>query len=138
MQNQYFTLPLFEAQAFVVRDVILGRLSLPSNQIMQADDSTWSNREREVTKAASSCTAEIDFQADYITSLMKLTDCPKFNIEGIKNAFFAWTLSGSSMRCRDRSFRSLALGTMTASPRTTWKETLDDSLACAEVLKSDT
>jgi trimethylamine monooxygenase len=37
MQNQHYTLPMFDAQAFWVMDVILGKISLPEKESMIAD-----------------------------------------------------------------------------------------------------
>jgi len=44
MQDQWFTFNMFDAQAWYVRDVILGKIQVPSKDEMQAD---WAQRRKE-------------------------------------------------------------------------------------------
>lgn len=41
MQDQYFTFNMFDAQAWYARDVILGRIALPSKEERQKDIDHW-------------------------------------------------------------------------------------------------
>ncbi len=45
MQDQYYTFNMFDVQAWFVRDVILGKISLPELKIMRADSHGWRERE---------------------------------------------------------------------------------------------
>ena len=45
MQDQFYTFSMFDAQAWYARDVILGRIKLPSKAEMAKDDAAWVKRE---------------------------------------------------------------------------------------------
>ena len=45
MQDQYYTFSMFDAQAWYVRDVIMGRIELPSREEMEKDAAQWQARE---------------------------------------------------------------------------------------------
>ncbi|WP_319381285.1 hypothetical protein [Thiomicrorhabdus sp.] len=67
MQDQWYTFNMFDAQAWYVRDIILGRILLPETQAeMSAHSMQW--REKELTLQ----TAEemYTFQGDYIQELI--------------------------------------------------------------------
>ena len=65
MQDQFYTFSMFDAQAWYARDVILGRIKLPSKEEMQKDDDAWVKREEALKDAFE----KIDFQADYVREL---------------------------------------------------------------------
>ena len=48
MQDQFYTFNMFDAQAWWVRDVILGRISLPSLIEMQQHSAKWEAREAQL------------------------------------------------------------------------------------------
>ena len=77
MQDQFYTFSMFDAQAWYARDVILGRIKLPSKEAMQKDDDAWVKREEALKDAFE----KIDFQADYVRELCEATDYPKFDID---------------------------------------------------------
>ena len=77
MQDQFYTFSMFDAQAWYARDVILGRIKLPSKEAMQKDDDAWVKREEALKDAFE----KIDFQADYVRELCDATDYPKFDID---------------------------------------------------------
>ena len=68
---------MFDAQTWYARDVILGRIKLPSKEAMQKDDDAWVKREEALKDAFE----KIDFQADYVRELCDATDYPKFDID---------------------------------------------------------
>lgn len=127
MQDQYYTFSMFDAQAFVARDVVLGRLPLPGNDAMAADVAAWLGRYAEVT----SVMEQIDFQTDYVRDLMTLTDYPAFDLDMVRQHFVSWEhdKDDSITGYRDRSFASPCTGTVGPAPHTTWWDELDDSLA---------
>jgi trimethylamine monooxygenase len=128
MQDQWYTFNMFDAQAWYVRDVILGRLALPALSEMKADFENW--RAREATLEGDE--ANIRFQADYIKALMELTDYPTFDIESTVKVFLEWEHNKHEniMTFRDCCHRSVLTGTMSPAHHTPWMEALDDSMDC--------
>ena len=127
MQDQWYTFNMFDAQAWYVRDIIMGKIALPeTKEQMSAHSMTW--RERELTLE----TAEemFTFQGDYILELIEATDYPTFDIEGVRNTFLEWKnhKKENIMAFRDHSYRSLMTGTMSPPHHTPWIDALDDSL----------
>lgn len=134
MQDQWYTFNMFDAQAWYVRDIIMGTISLPESQQAMTDNSlSW--RERELTLE----TAEemFTFQGDYIMELIEATDYPTFDIEGVRKTFLEWKnhKKENIMTFRDYSYRSLMTGTQSPAHHTPWIDALDDSL---EAYLSDT
>lgn len=127
MQDQYYTFNMFDAQAFVARDVVLGRLPLPGGDAMAADVAAWLAKYAEVT----SVMEQIDFQTDYVRDLMTLTDYPAFDLDMVRQHFVTWEhdKDDSITGYRDKSFASPCTGTVGPAPHTTWWDELDDSLA---------
>lgn len=126
MQDQYFTFNMFDAQAWYVRDVILGRIQLPGAPERAADIKAWRDRQ----DALSSPNECIDFQAQYIRDLMQPTDYPDFPIEKQAELLKQWLLDKKEniMTFRDKSYRSTITGTMAARLPKPWLEIKDDSL----------
>ena len=126
MQDQYYTFNMFDAQAWFVRDVIMGRLELPSGADMTADTHAWRAREEALEDAYQ----EIDFQTEYVRDLMQYTDYPPFDLDKVAQLFKEWKHDKVEgiMTFRDRSYRSVLTGTMAPPHHTPWLEALDDSL----------
>ncbi|WNG89074.1 NAD(P)/FAD-dependent oxidoreductase [Mycobacterium sp. ITM-2016-00317] len=127
MQDQYYTFNMFDAQAFVARDVVLGRLPLPDPDAMAADIDAWLAKYAEV----SGVMEHIDFQTDYVRDLMSLTDYSAFDLDLVREHFVTWEhdKDASITGYRDKSFASPCTGTVGPRPHTTWWDELDDSLA---------
>jgi len=127
MQDQWFTFNMFDAQAWYARDLILGRVTLPEPEIMQAEWEKWRVAE-EALEATDE--ANIRFQADYIDRLVKMTDYPSFNIDGVVQAFLAWEhhKHENIMTFRDQPHRSLMTGNMAPVHHTPWLQAFDDSI----------
>ena len=70
MQDQYYTFSMFDAQAWYVRDVILGRIALPPREEMEKDMAEWQARE----EALEDPIQDIDYQTDYCKDLSAPTD----------------------------------------------------------------
>jgi trimethylamine monooxygenase len=126
MQDQWYSFNMFDAQAWFARDVMLGRITLPSLQKMQADTLAW----HEAEKSLENVHAMYKFQGDYIMRLIEQTDYPTFDIEGVRQTFLAWKKHKKEniMTFRDHTYCSLMTGTQASPHHTTWLEALDDSL----------
>ena len=126
MQDQWYTFNMFDAQAWYARDVIMGRLDLPSQAEMHADIDKW----REAEDNLPDDYACIEFQGKYAMDLMALTDYPEFDCAGANEAFFQWKKHKKEniMTFRDNGYKSALTGTMAPAHHTPWKDALDDSL----------
>lgn len=125
-QDQYYTFNMFDAQAWYVRDVLLGRKQLPDAERMRADSRHWLERE----EACIGAEEEIDFQAAYIRDLVADTDYPAFDIEGVAELFKQWKRDKKKdiLGYRDRQYRSTMTGTLAPPHHTPWMQAMDDSL----------
>ncbi|MFD5493030.1 NAD(P)-binding domain-containing protein [Streptomyces sp. NPDC127091] len=125
-QDQWFTFNMFDAQAWYVRDLILGRAELPSETERAASIAEW----RERFEKLSSDAEEVRFQADYVRDLLRQTDYPEFDLDRVVEIFLAWKRDKKAdiMGYRDRAYRSVMTGTLAAEHHTPWLEELDDSI----------
>ncbi len=127
MQDQWYTFNMFDAQAWYVRDVIMGRLAVPGSQAERAADVV-------ARVAAEDAVADgyeaIAYQGDYVQELIDLTDYPSFDIPGSNAAFYAWKKHKvkNIMTFRDNAYASVMTGTMAPLHHTPWKDALEDSL----------
>ncbi|MBB5373333.1 NAD(P)-binding domain-containing protein [Acidocella aromatica] len=126
MQDQYYTFNMFDAQAWFARDVMLGKVNLPSLEEMQADSQTY----REKEESTISASEDIDFQCGYIRDLLGLTDYPDFKPEIMAEQFKEWKHHKEEdvLTYRHHSFRSAITRTMAPPLKTPWMQQLDDSL----------
>ena len=127
MQDQYYTFNMFDAQAWWARDVMLGRIELPSTAEMAADSAGWLERE----EALETAYEEIDFQGDYTQDLVDATDYPDFNIAEVNRMFKEWKghKNADIMGYRNLGFPSTLTGTVAPIHHTPWMEAMDDSMA---------
>lgn len=125
MQDQWYSFNMFDAQAWYARDVMLGRIALPSLTEMQAHTLQWHETEKNLEDVH----AMYKFQGDYIAALIEQTDYPSFDIEAVRLTFLAWKQhkKDNIMTFRDKTYRSLMTGTMAAPHHTPWLDALDDS-----------
>ena len=126
MQDQWFTFNMFDAQAWWVRDAIMGKIAIPSKAEMEADVTDRVARE----DAGADDYDAIWYQGDYIKELIGETDYPTFDVEGACMAFKEWKghKKQNIMTFRDNSYKSVMTGTMAPVHHTPWKDALDDSL----------
>lgn len=127
MQDQWYSFNMFDAQAWYVRDIIMGRIALPATkEEMTADSMKW--REKELTLE----TAEemYTYQGDYIQGLIDATDYPSFDIPAVNQAFLEWKhhKKENIMTFRDHAYASIMTGTMSPKHHTPWIDALDDSM----------
>lgn len=126
MQDQYFTFNMFDAQAWYVRDVMLGKIKLPELAAREADENTWLAEYEQVTTVD----AEIDFQAKYIRDLTNVTDYPEFAVEKQGEIFKQWQKDKQVdiMGFREKAYRSTLTDTLAPELPQPWLEIMDDSL----------
>lgn len=127
MQDQYYTFTMFDAQAWFARDVILGRIALPSRDEMEADIATWRARQNTLDGTSD----DIDFQTDYVRDLLGYSDYPNFDLGLVREHFNTWERHKEECITgyRDRSFSSARTGTVGPVHHTPWWNEPDDSLA---------
>jgi trimethylamine monooxygenase len=126
MQDQWFTFNMFDAQAWYVRDVIMGHIAIPDLVARQADVADRVARE----DAGEDDYDAIWYQGDYIKELIADTDYPSFDVEGACQAFKEWKghKKKDIMTFRNNAYKSVITGTMAPIHHTPWKDALDDSL----------
>lgn len=126
MQDQWFTFNMFDAQAWWVRDAILGKIVLPGEAERAADVVARIAGE----DAGKDSHDAIHYQGDYVKELIAETDYPSFDVDGACEAFFEWKdhKAKDIMAFRNHSYRSVMTGTMAEPHHTPWKDALDDSL----------
>jgi trimethylamine monooxygenase len=126
MQDQYYTFNMFDAQAWYARDVILGRLMLPSSEARNADIVSWCSREEAVTNPFEG----IDFQTEYVRDLLTATDYPHLDVDRVAQLFKDWEhhKGESILGYRDHCYPSTLTGNLAPKHHTRWMEAMDDSL----------
>ncbi|MAC73781.1 MAG: potassium transporter [Marinovum sp.] len=127
MQDQWFTFNMFDAQAWWARDVMMGKIEIPSDKAALMADVA----ERETREEASDDTKyAIKYQGDYVKELVAETDYPNFDVDGACEAFYQWKnhKSVNIMTFRDNAYKSVITGTMAPIHHTPWKDALDDTL----------
>ena len=125
MQDQYYTFNMFDAQAWYARDVIMGRIALPSKDEIAADIARWLAAEALLETPFQA----IDFQTDYMKELIPATDYPMFDLDSAAALFKVWEHDKEKniMGYRDNSYVSIMTGNLAPKHHTPWLEALDDS-----------
>lgn len=126
MQDQYYTFNMFDAQAWYARDVILGRIALPSEAEQDADIAKWRAAEEKLSNPFEA----IDFQTEYVRDLLEPTDYPRLDVDHVAALFKEWEhhkVEGI-LTYRDRSYPSTLTGNMAPVHHTPWIKAMDDSL----------
>jgi trimethylamine monooxygenase len=128
MQDQWFTFNMFDAQAWYVRDIILGRIAVPQDKDVLAADVAERVAREDVSDDVKYA---IRYQGDYVKELIADTDYPSFDVDGACEAFYQWKKHKSEdiMAFRDNCYQSVITGTMAPKHHTPWKDALDDSMA---------
>lgn len=125
-QDQWFTFNMFDAQAWYVRDVILGNAVLPSAAEQRQSIDEWLGRFNSLQTAAD----EVQFQAGYIRDLIEQTDYPMFDLDEVCRIFLSWKEDKhrNILNYRDQVYPSVMTGTLAAVHHTPWLREHDDSL----------
>ena len=126
MQDQWYTFNMFDAQAWYVRDVIMGRIEVPDLASREADVKARKDAEA----ALEDDYACIDYQGAYTKELIDETDYPSFDIDASNRAFHEWKKHKKKdiMTFRNNGYTSPMTGTKAPPHHTPWKDALDDSL----------
>lgn len=126
MQDQYYTFNMFDAQAWYARDVILGRIRLPSYGEMADDIAKWVAFEEQLQNPFEA----IDFQTEYVRDLLSVTDYPRLDVDMVAKLFKEWEHHKSEdiLTYRDRAYPSTLTGTIAPVHHTPWMKAMDDSL----------
>jgi trimethylamine monooxygenase len=126
MQDQFYTFSMFDAQAWLARDYILGKYKLPSRAEMEKETAGWVARE----EALQNPTEMIDFQTDYMKDLVRDIDYPKLDLDMAARLFKEWEhhKEESILGYRNHAFASPVTGTMAPLHHTPWLEAMDDSM----------
>lgn len=125
-QDQWLTFNMFDAQAWYVRDIILGRITLPAPAEQRASMDRWLQR----LAGLESAEQEIYFQCDYVRDLIDQTDYPSFDLVKVARILKGWhdAKQEDILNYRDRCYTSVITGTTAAEHHTPWMLELDDSL----------
>ena len=126
MQDQWFTFNMFDAQAWWSRDVIMGKIDLPTQEVMISDVNDRVARE----DAGQDDYDAIWYQGDYVKELIDETDYPSFDVEGACKVFKEWKghKKENIMTFRDNSYKSVITGSMAPIHHTPWKDAMDDTI----------
>jgi trimethylamine monooxygenase len=127
MQDQWFTFNMFDAQAWWVRDAIMGRISIPADKDVLLRDVADRVAGEDAGKDAHDA---IHYQGDYVKELIAETDYPSFDVDGACQAFYDWKEHKKIgiMTFRDNAYASVITGTMAPVHHTPWKDALEDSM----------
>jgi len=120
MHDQVFSMPMFAAQAWFARDVILGNIKYPSAEERQKTHEEYQAKADSI--AALRCF--IDFQGNYIKDLAALTDFPKYDTDGACQVIEDWCNNkiNDPMTFRDQLHTSVVTGTKCLPIKKTWKD----------------
>ncbi len=127
MQDQWFTFNMFDAQAWWVRDVILGRIAIPTDKATLIKDVADRVAREDAGEDAHDA---IHYQGDYVKELIAETDYPSFDVDGACEAFIQWKghKAEGIMTFRDNAYKSVITGTMAPIHHTPWKYALEDTM----------
>lgn len=125
MQDQYYTFNMFDAQAWVARDYMMGKLILPSKEERRADMDQWLAKNDQLESSFD----HVDFQTAYIQDLLRMSDYPDFNVDKVAGMFKEWLKDKDEdiLTYRDKTFQSVVTGTKAEKHHTEWMDELDDS-----------
>ena len=126
MQDLWYSFNMFDAQAWLTRDIIMDRIQLPSRADMEAANDHWREKEVEIRTDAEA----FEYQGEYIKRLIAQTDYPDLDIDNINRIFLQWKKDKKAdiMGYRDKCYRSVLTGTLAARHHVPWMKAFDDSL----------
>uniref|UniRef100_A0A1I8HMW8 Flavin-containing monooxygenase n=1 Tax=Macrostomum lignano TaxID=282301 RepID=A0A1I8HMW8_9PLAT len=124
-QNQFYSFPMFDAQALWTVRYLTGGIQLPSSAEMDADTKPWLEREA----ALKSHQEAVDLQTDYTVGLAKQANYG-FDLDASK-LFYKWFDSRDEdiTTYRDGQYVSKFTGKLAAPPATPFMSAMDDSLS---------
>ena len=125
MQDQYYTFNMFDTQAWLARDYMMGTYKLPNKEERRADMDKWLKANQKLESSFD----HVDFQTEYIKDLLSLSDYPDFNVDKVAVMFKEWLKDKDEdiLTYRDKTFQSVVTGTTAETHHTEWMDELDDS-----------
>jgi trimethylamine monooxygenase len=111
MQDQWFTFNMFDAQAWLARDFMLGSFKLEDKAILDEEWKQW--RAREETLVGDE--ANLRFQADYLDALIGLSDYPMYDVEACVQRFLEMEHNKHHNMMTFRSFSSFSFSSSSFS-----------------------
>ena len=127
MQSQVYSMPMFDAQAWFIRDCILGKIEIPSLESIEQDCAKWIEKET----AIASLRDFIEFQGNYVMDLQDYTDVVKYDVPA-RNELYMQQIQDkgeSVLTFRDKGhFRSTVTGILPQKLKTKWMDLPDDSM----------
>lgn len=125
MQDQYYTFNMFDTQAWVSRDFIMGDYQIPSKEERRKDMDQWLARHDQIEDGI----GDVDFQSAYIKDLIRISDYPEFNVDKVGDMFKEWLKDKEEniLTYRDKTYKSVVTGTEAVQHHTEWMDELDDS-----------
>ena len=126
MHDQFYTFNMFDAQAWWARDLVLGKITMPSAAEIKAHEQKWLDREAKLETDEQ----YIWFQGDYVQELIDQTDYPSFDIEGVNKTFMEWEhhKHDNIMEFRNNAYKSLMTQSQSPTHHTPWVDAMDDSM----------
>ena len=124
MQDQVYTLPMFEPQAWFVRDVIMGKIEVPSDLEVENDIEKWTTRQTTLVTPFD----RNEYQLDYIKDLIDhLSDYHKIDLCTRSEYHKVWVdhRNDDIVSYRDHTFTSTVSDTPAVYPLTKWADTMD-------------
>ncbi|KAK3600992.1 hypothetical protein CHS0354_008101 [Potamilus streckersoni] len=123
MQNQYYTMTMFDVQSFWACRVILGEKTLPERDIMETDMSRWIQKLERVTSIPDG----IDFQTEYVMDLCGDSGY-QHNLD-VKDIFqdLNRKRKESIITYKDNVFKSKFTGTVSCKHHKPFMSVFDDS-----------
>ncbi len=125
MQDQYYTFNMFDTQAWLSRDIIQQKVSMPNKDQRRKDIDLW----LEKLAAVKTHDDQVDYQTDYVKELIGMTDYPEFNLDAVAVLFKQWMKDKEEdiLRYRDKTYTSVLTGTEAETHHTAWLDEMDDS-----------
>ncbi|CAF1468345.1 unnamed protein product [Didymodactylos carnosus] len=127
MQMQAFSFNVGNIQAWYARDVILGKITLPSTKDkMQFDMKLWQVKE----EAVQNFPDKANFLKEYILDLIDATDYPRFDIDGMIKILLECLKSRfeNLITYREKTYASTLTDTTAIQHHTPWLREMDDRL----------
>ncbi len=126
MQDQFHTFNMFDCQAWFARDIIMDKIKMPSDEMINEDINKWVAQEEVLEDPIQM----IDFQTEYTKDLYSKSDYPAIDFELIRKHFKDWEHHKEEdiMTYRNNSFSSAVTGTIAPVHHTPWFEAMDDSM----------
>ncbi|KAK3600993.1 hypothetical protein CHS0354_008102 [Potamilus streckersoni] len=124
MQNQFYSMTMFDVQSFWACRVILGEKTLPEKDTMEADITRWTQKLERVTSIAQA----MDFQTKYVMDLCRDSGY-QYNLD-VKDILNDWDQKKreSIITYRDNVFKSKFTGTVSCKPPKPFMAAFEDSL----------